>query len=64
MPLLLIAVPVRYDGEPAKLQRAPELEEHGERMLAGLGLDDEVIVDVKLRGVVTRPGTPFERTMT
>jgi len=64
MPLPLIAVPVRYDGEPAKLQRAPELKEHGEPVLAGLGLDDEVIVDVKLRGMVARPGAPFERTMT
>ena len=53
VPFQLVAAPVQYDEEPAVPGRAPELSEHGDGILAGLGLDWETIVDLKVRGVVT-----------
>ena len=51
-PFQLVAVPVQYDEEPAAPQRAPEFNEHGDAVLAELGLSDEEIVGLKVRGVV------------
>lgn len=51
-PFRLVAVPVQYDGEAARPQRAPEFNEHGDDILAELGLDEAAILDLKLRGVV------------
>ena len=51
-PFRLVAAPVQYDEEPAKPGRAPELNEHGDAILAELGLDWDAIVDLKIRGVV------------
>ncbi len=48
----MVAAPVQYDEEPAKPGRAPELNEHGDAILADLGLDWDAIVDLKVRGVV------------
>lgn len=48
----LAAAPVQYDGEPAKPTRAPEFNEHGDTILADLGLDPETVIDLKVRGVV------------
>ena len=39
-------------SEPARPQRAPEFNEHGDAILADLGLDWDAIVDLKVRGVV------------
>jgi hypothetical protein len=33
-------------------RRAPEFNEHGDDILAGLGIDWDTIVDLKVRGVV------------
>jgi crotonobetainyl-CoA:carnitine CoA-transferase CaiB-like acyl-CoA transferase len=51
-PFQLVAAPVQYDEEPARPGRAPELNEHGDEVLAELGLDWDTIVDLKVRGVV------------
>jgi crotonobetainyl-CoA:carnitine CoA-transferase CaiB-like acyl-CoA transferase len=48
----LVAAPVQYDGEAAKPARAPEFNEHGDAILADLGLDWDTIIDLKARGVV------------
>ena len=47
-----MAGPIQYDGEPTRPRRAPEFNEQGDEILAGLGLDWDAIVDLKLRGVV------------
>ncbi|HET6950850.1 MAG TPA: CoA transferase [Acidimicrobiales bacterium] len=52
VPFKLVAAPVQYDEEPAAPARAPEFNEHGDAILADLGLDWEAIVDLKVRGVV------------
>jgi crotonobetainyl-CoA:carnitine CoA-transferase CaiB-like acyl-CoA transferase len=51
-PFRLIAAPVQFGGEPASTSRAPEFNEHGDEILAGLGLDWDTVVDLKIRGVV------------
>jgi crotonobetainyl-CoA:carnitine CoA-transferase CaiB-like acyl-CoA transferase len=48
----LVAAPVQYDEEPAAPRRAPEFNEHGDKILADLGLDWDTVVDLKVRGVV------------
>jgi crotonobetainyl-CoA:carnitine CoA-transferase CaiB-like acyl-CoA transferase len=48
----LVAAPVQYDEEPAVPTRAPGFNEHGDAILADLGLDWDTIVDLKVRGVV------------
>ncbi|MFP3899267.1 MAG: CaiB/BaiF CoA transferase family protein [Acidimicrobiia bacterium] len=50
-PFKLVAVPVQYDGQPARPARAPEFNEHGDAILAELGLDWDAIVDLKVRGI-------------
>ena len=51
-PFQLVAAPVQFDEEPPGPQRAPEFNEHGDEILAELGLDWDTIVDLKVRGVV------------
>lgn len=52
VPFHLVAAPVQYGEEPAVPGRAPEFNEHGDAILAGLGLEWDTIVDLKVRGVV------------
>jgi crotonobetainyl-CoA:carnitine CoA-transferase CaiB-like acyl-CoA transferase len=52
VPFQLVAAPVQYDERPAVPQRAPEFNEHGDTILADLGVDWDTIVDLKVRGVV------------
>jgi crotonobetainyl-CoA:carnitine CoA-transferase CaiB-like acyl-CoA transferase len=51
-PFKLVAAPVQYGGEPAPAGRAPEYNEHGDDILAEIGIDWDTIVDLKLRSVV------------
>jgi crotonobetainyl-CoA:carnitine CoA-transferase CaiB-like acyl-CoA transferase len=52
VPFKLAAAPVQYGDEPARPQRAPEFNEHGDAILTGLGLDMDTILDLKVRGIV------------
>ncbi len=52
VPFKLAAAPVQYDEEPAAPRRAPGFNEHGDAILADLGLDMDTILDLKVRGVV------------
>ena len=51
-PFALVAAPVQFDEEPARPGRAPEFNEHGDSILGGLGLTEDEIIDLKVRGVV------------
>ena len=51
-PFRLVAAPVQFDEEPAVPTRAPEFNEHGDVILAGIGLGQDEIVDLKIRGIV------------
>jgi crotonobetainyl-CoA:carnitine CoA-transferase CaiB-like acyl-CoA transferase len=51
-PLRLITAPVQFDEAPAVTERAPEFNEHCYTILAGLGLSQDAILDLKVRGVI------------
>ncbi|MBL7500649.1 CoA transferase [Frankia sp. CNm7] len=51
-PFRLVAAPVQYNEQPAAPKRCPEFNEHGDDILAGLGLDWDAVVDLKVRGIV------------
>jgi crotonobetainyl-CoA:carnitine CoA-transferase CaiB-like acyl-CoA transferase len=48
----LVAAPMQFDERPASTMRAPEFNEHAEVVLGELGLDQESIIDLKVRGIV------------
>ena len=48
----MTAAPVQFNEEPPVPQRAPEFNEHGDAILADIGLDWETVIDLKVRGVV------------
>jgi crotonobetainyl-CoA:carnitine CoA-transferase CaiB-like acyl-CoA transferase len=48
----LVAAPVQFGDEPPPAGRAPEFNEHGDQILAELGLDWDTVVDLKVKGVV------------
>ena len=51
-PFQLVAAPGAVRRGAAPPGRAPEFNEHGDAILAELGLDWDTIVDLKVRGVV------------
>jgi crotonobetainyl-CoA:carnitine CoA-transferase CaiB-like acyl-CoA transferase len=51
-PFQLVTAPVQFDEEPAPARRAPEFNEHGDEILAELGLDTDAVLDLKIRGVI------------
>jgi len=51
-PFRLAAAPVQYDEQPPVPRRAPTFNEHGDDVLAELGLSAEEIIDLKVQGVV------------
>lgn len=52
VPFKMVAAPVQFGGRPAPAGRAPQFNEHGDAILADLGLDWDTVVDLKVRGVV------------
>jgi crotonobetainyl-CoA:carnitine CoA-transferase CaiB-like acyl-CoA transferase len=52
IPFRLVTAPVQFDREPAKPQRAPEFNEHGDEILADLSYDWNTILDLKIRNIV------------
>jgi len=48
----LVAAPVQFGEEPARPRRAPEFNEHGDDILAEIGIDTEALLDLKVRGIV------------
>jgi crotonobetainyl-CoA:carnitine CoA-transferase CaiB-like acyl-CoA transferase len=48
----MAGAPVQFNEEPPAAHRAPDFNEHGDAILAELGLDWDTIVDLKVRGVV------------
>jgi crotonobetainyl-CoA:carnitine CoA-transferase CaiB-like acyl-CoA transferase len=53
VPFRLVAAPVQFDEEPAVPGRAPEFNEHADEILGELGLDQEAVLDLRIRGVVS-----------
>jgi crotonobetainyl-CoA:carnitine CoA-transferase CaiB-like acyl-CoA transferase len=51
-PFRMVTVPVQYDEQPAPPRRAPEFNEHGDEILAEIGLDESAIMQLKIEGVV------------
>ena len=51
-PFKLVTAPVQFGGEPAPVHRSPEFNEHGDGILAELGLDEDAIIDLKIKGIV------------
>jgi crotonobetainyl-CoA:carnitine CoA-transferase CaiB-like acyl-CoA transferase len=51
-PFRLVASPVELNEQPAVPERPLELNENGDSILAGIGLDNDAIPDLKIRGVV------------
>ncbi len=49
----LVASPVQFDEQPTGTRRAPDFNEHGDAILAELGLDEETVLDLKMKGAVT-----------
>lgn len=49
----LVASPVRFDDEPAELERAPRFAEHTDDVLRELGVDDDRLIDLKISGAIT-----------
>lgn len=52
VPFRLVAAPVQYDEQPAQPSRAPLFNEHGDDLLTELGLGEEELLDLKVRGIV------------
>jgi crotonobetainyl-CoA:carnitine CoA-transferase CaiB-like acyl-CoA transferase len=48
----LVASPVQFDEAPMPTRRAPEFNEHGDEILAELGLDMDRILELKASGAV------------
>ena len=48
----MVTAPVQYDEAPATPGRAPDFNEHADDILGELGLDEDAIIDLKIRGVV------------
>lgn len=52
-PQKLIANPVKFDGQPETLTRAPKFAEHTDDVMRELGVDDERLIELKIAGAIT-----------
>jgi crotonobetainyl-CoA:carnitine CoA-transferase CaiB-like acyl-CoA transferase len=52
-PQKLVANPVKFDGDPARLTRAPQFAEHTDGVLHELGIDDDRLIELKIAGAIT-----------
>jgi crotonobetainyl-CoA:carnitine CoA-transferase CaiB-like acyl-CoA transferase len=52
-PQKLVANPVKFDGDPARLTRAPQFAEHTDGVLRELGIDDDRLIELKIAGAIT-----------
>jgi crotonobetainyl-CoA:carnitine CoA-transferase CaiB-like acyl-CoA transferase len=50
--LPIVSTPMQFDGSALSTARAPELGAHSDAILAGLGYDEDAIIDLKVQGVV------------
>ncbi|MGB8364790.1 MAG: CoA transferase [Rhizomicrobium sp.] len=50
--LPLISVPMLFDGAPMPIGASPDLGADSDALLAGLGYDEDAIIDLKVKGVV------------
>jgi crotonobetainyl-CoA:carnitine CoA-transferase CaiB-like acyl-CoA transferase len=50
--LPLVSVPMQFDGAPMPARRSPALGVDSDAILAGLGYDEEAIINLKVAGVV------------
>jgi crotonobetainyl-CoA:carnitine CoA-transferase CaiB-like acyl-CoA transferase len=44
---------VKFDDDPAELQRAPQFAEHTDDVLRELGVDDDRLIELKIAGAIT-----------
>jgi crotonobetainyl-CoA:carnitine CoA-transferase CaiB-like acyl-CoA transferase len=51
-PYQLASPPVHFGGAPPAPRRAPGFNEHGDTILGSIGIDEDTIMDLKVRGVV------------
>jgi crotonobetainyl-CoA:carnitine CoA-transferase CaiB-like acyl-CoA transferase len=51
-PFKLAAAPVQFGSDLPTTSRAPEFNEHCDEILASIGLDEDSVIDLKVRGVV------------
>jgi crotonobetainyl-CoA:carnitine CoA-transferase CaiB-like acyl-CoA transferase len=51
-PFQLVTNPVQFGGDPNQIQRAPELGEHTDDILRGLGYDDDAIIQLKIDAAI------------
>ena len=52
-PRKLVANPVKFDDDPARLARAPQFAEHTDGVLRELGIDDDRLIELKIAGAIT-----------
>ena len=52
-PRELILNPVLFDETPPVIDRAPQFAEHTDEILAGIGISDERVLELKIAGIVT-----------
>lgn len=50
--LPLVSVPMQFDGAPLPARRSPDLGADSDAILAGLGYDEDAIIDLKVAGIV------------